>query len=275
MTVKRVVVVPAHGRELEIGTLCVLLRRLGEVVVIDNGSGDDTAEVAGALGAGVIRLKERQGWRYLLRRIKRLVREGGYKEVIIYDPKDRAEVTHLTEAASRFGGGGIIRFKVPESHEGERGPFYFGTWMMSRDALLSMRLKGLRISPEREIMHYARKYSIPTGEVEVERIRYRKRKAEAKRPPATLRDLFRGGRSFVRNHPLTFWGSLGVVALFFGLFMGTLTVNHFYTHHRLHYYYAFLTFVLVFLSGVLLFTGLILNAFTTLRERVDAFMRGV
>lgn len=275
MTAHRMVVVPAYQRELEIGSLCILLRRLGEVVVIDNGSSDDTAEVAHSLGAGVVRLKERQGWRYLIRRIRRLVEEGGYREVIIYDPRDRVEVNHIIKATSRKDYGGIVRFRVSGSSGENTAPFYFGTWLMSRDAILSMRLRGLRISPEREIMHYARKNSIPYREVEAERIRYMKRRVDVRRPPASLVEVFRRGRSFVRNHPLTFWGSLGVAALLLGLFTGSLTINYFYVHHRLNYYYAFITFVLVFLSGVLLFTGLILNAFTTLKERMDIFLRGV
>ncbi|MCD6383230.1 MAG: glycosyltransferase [Thermoplasmata archaeon] len=272
---KRVIVVPAFQREMEIGTLVILLRKLGgEVVVIDNGSDDETARIARDLRAGVVRIKERQGWRYLLKRIKRLVQEGGYREVVIYDPKDRVEVKELKKALMKRDLKDVTLLKTKGEVEEEGNPFHIRTWIMKRETLLKMRLRGFRLSPEREITHYVKKYSIPFEVLEVDRIVYRKRKVRVK-GGFTIGGVGRGIKNFIKNHPLSFWGGLGVVTLFVGLAFGVLTVDYFYREHRLNYYYSFLSFATVFLAGVLMFTGLVLNAFATLKEKVDILLKGV
>jgi len=57
-----IVVIPAYNEELVIGSLVLKASRLVEkVIVVDDGSTDNTAHVARLAGAEVIRLRENQG----------------------------------------------------------------------------------------------------------------------------------------------------------------------------------------------------------------------
>src|SRR6476659_274298 len=59
---KIVVAIPCLNEERNIGSLVLQVRRMGaEVIVIDDGSVDETAEIAEAAGASVIRHEANQG----------------------------------------------------------------------------------------------------------------------------------------------------------------------------------------------------------------------
>ncbi|GAB6100994.1 hypothetical protein JCM16138_02170 [Thermococcus atlanticus] len=52
---KTLIVIPAYNEELTIGSVVALARKYGDVLVVDDGSGDRTSEIAREAGAIVIR----------------------------------------------------------------------------------------------------------------------------------------------------------------------------------------------------------------------------
>ena len=62
------VVIPAHREAASIGPIVAEARRHGEVIVVDDGSPDDTGELARAAGAAVIRNDEPMGYEGALAR---------------------------------------------------------------------------------------------------------------------------------------------------------------------------------------------------------------
>jgi len=81
-----IVVIPAYNEELVIGSLVLKASRLMEkVIVVDDGSNDNTAHVARLAGAGVIRIDENQGKAHALLLGLRRARELGCRAAVMID----------------------------------------------------------------------------------------------------------------------------------------------------------------------------------------------
>jgi len=64
---KTLIVIPAYNEELTIGSVVALTKKYGDVLVVDDGSGDRTSEIAKKAGAVVIRHERNMGKGYALR----------------------------------------------------------------------------------------------------------------------------------------------------------------------------------------------------------------
>ncbi len=95
MTDGTLVVTPAHDEEESVGTVVAGVRALGlPALVIDDGSSDNTALVAAAAGATVVRLPVNVGVGAALRTGFRYAVGHGYKRVVQVD----ADLQHPPEA---------------------------------------------------------------------------------------------------------------------------------------------------------------------------------
>lgn len=93
--------IPAHNEEARIGAVVEGAKRHLKVVVVDDGSGDGTAQAAEAAGARVIRHEVNQGKGAALRSGFRHAIEQGYDFVITLDADgqhDPAEIPAFLEA---------------------------------------------------------------------------------------------------------------------------------------------------------------------------------
>lgn len=133
------VIVPAFREEKRIGQVASACRAQGlDVVVVDDGSADRTAEEAEKAGAHVIRHDHNQGKGVALNTGFAYAREKGYEAVITADADgqhDPAELGKFIEAYQRTGIPVLVgnRMAHPESM-----PFVrrctnrFMSWMLSR-----------------------------------------------------------------------------------------------------------------------------------------------
>jgi len=81
-----IVVIPAYNEELVIGTVVLKVCQVVErVIVVDDGSQDNTAEVARLAGAEVIRIDENQGKAHALLIGLKRVRELGCRAAVTFD----------------------------------------------------------------------------------------------------------------------------------------------------------------------------------------------
>src|SRR5262249_35179557 len=97
------VVIPAFDEAPTLGAIVAEARRHGSVLVVDDGSADDTATVASTAGADVIRLDRRRGKGEALRRGFREGLARGVDRVITLDgdgQHDPNEVARLLKAAA-------------------------------------------------------------------------------------------------------------------------------------------------------------------------------
>src|SRR5262245_13424652 len=96
------VVIPAFDEAPTLGAIVAEARRYGSVLVVDDGSADDTATVASAAGADVIRLDRRRGKGEALRRGFREGLARGVDRVITLDGDGQHnpnEIARLLKAA--------------------------------------------------------------------------------------------------------------------------------------------------------------------------------
>ena len=96
------VVIPAFDEAPTLGAIVAEARRHGSVLVVDDGSADDTAAVASAAGADVVRLDRRHGKGEALRRGFREGLARGVDRLVTLDADgqhDPTEIARLLKAA--------------------------------------------------------------------------------------------------------------------------------------------------------------------------------
>jgi glycosyltransferase involved in cell wall biosynthesis len=101
--VKICILIPAHNEAQAIGTLVEKLKRLAlNVVVIDDGSEDNTGEIAAAKGAHVITVKERGGKGNAIQKGFAYVVGQGYDALIMMDGDGQHAVEDVPKFIERF-----------------------------------------------------------------------------------------------------------------------------------------------------------------------------
>jgi glycosyltransferase involved in cell wall biosynthesis len=86
MSGKVVAVVPAYNEELAIGSVVLETKKhVEEVIVVDDGSTDRTAEIAGLAGAIVLRLDQNYGKAQALMKGFELARQNGFTAGVMLD----------------------------------------------------------------------------------------------------------------------------------------------------------------------------------------------
>jgi len=79
-------VIPAYNEELAIGSVVLRTRKyVDKVIVVDDGSKDNTAEIAEMAGAEVIRLGKNHGKAYALKKGIERAKDLGYQVVVTLD----------------------------------------------------------------------------------------------------------------------------------------------------------------------------------------------
>ena len=97
-------------------------------------------------------------------------------------------------------------------------------------------------------------------------------KKKVRRTKKRFRPL-RWFRNLRRQHPMKFYGTLGILTLLMSLVTGFATVDYFYRHLYLNYAYAFTTVFLVIVSGFLMVAGMMLNALQLMVERLRSIRK--
>lgn len=99
------VAIPSYNEEVAIGSLVIRTKRYAdEIVVIDDGSSDDTTEIAREAGAVVIQNDRNRGKGYSVRRAFRYAKERGADCLVLMDgdgQHDPDEIPNLVEPVLR------------------------------------------------------------------------------------------------------------------------------------------------------------------------------
>lgn len=182
-----IAVLPAFNEELVIGSVILLAREhVDRVIVVDDGSSDNTAEVARSAGAEVIRLDKTTGKPYALLLGLRRAREEKCNIAVVlnangqHDPKEIEKLTGqiINGKANLVIGSTSLNRKFPLSPSEKFGQMVLdsGTQLtdinssfmaFSRDALeyLDFRSDGFR--PMRDLISHLDKQSLKILEVPV------------------------------------------------------------------------------------------------------------
>jgi len=292
---KVVVIVPAYNEERFIGSVVLKLRQFPvKIIVVDDGSTDDTAALAKAAGARVFSLSSNQG--------KGAALNFGFHQARIYHPDVvvliDADGQHLPEelpgvicpilkgeadivVGSRYInnssntpldrrlGHKLISFLTALSTGVDVSDSQNGYRAFSRKAYEQIRFCSSDFSVESEMQFLANEFDLKIKEVPIT-IRYLDKQ---KRPAIKQGMIVLGGilKLASQYRPLLFFGGSGLISLSIGLIWGLVVVTRFMQSGLLAVGYALICVLLCVIGLVLFSTGITLH--TTRSLMLDLFNR--
>jgi glycosyltransferase involved in cell wall biosynthesis len=171
MTKSRLLVlIPALNEAASISrVVCDLKAQQYEVLVIDDCSSDQTAELAAVAGATVLRLPVNLGVGGALRAGFRFAVDSGFSSVVQVDADGQhpsKQINHLEDAVMEFGAHLVIgsRYLSPDSTLVSSVPRRFSMWLLSRVASriaglpLTDTTSGFRLIREPLLSEFAREF---------------------------------------------------------------------------------------------------------------------
>ena len=141
------VVIPAYNEELTIGSVVLLSRKYGSVLVVDDGSSDRTSEVSSKAGAIVIRHEKNLGKGRALKTAFEYALAEGFKVVVTMDADGQHnpdEIPLLLEPILRGRADIVIGSRYIKKETKRSIPLYrrLGLWVLN---------KGTKIATEMEV----------------------------------------------------------------------------------------------------------------------------
>ncbi len=285
-----IVGMPAFNEAKYVGSLVLqILPYADEVVVVDDGSTDRTAQIAEMAGAKVVRHGSNMGYGSAIRG---LLREGLQRnaEVLVildadaqHDPSEiptlvqairdgadvvigsRAAQQHRIPAYRRFGQrviGGFTRLASKSSV----GDTESGFRAYSRHALETLKLKETGMAVSAEIVSAASAQGLTVREVPIT-VSYDTDGSTLHPVRHGLSVLSRVMVMISERRPLLAFGSLGFISIVAGIIIGVIVIRVLQVQQVLQVGSAMISILLLTMGMLSIATGLILNV---LSRRLDA-----
>ncbi len=281
---KIIAAIPAYNEERFIGSVVLKTKKyVDEVIVIDDGSTDATAEIAMAAGAEVVKHLRNQGKGAALETAFRMARKIKAETLVLLDgdaQHNGAQIPLILKSVlqgesdvvvgSRFLGaenhipryrtlGQYIltlftnvgsRTKITDSQSGFRA--------FSRRAINIMNFRENGLSVESEMQFLINEKNLKVVEVPIDT----KYEDKAKRSPVAhgLGVLNRILKLASERRPLLIFGVSGTTMFLVGIAIGIITLNIFVNTGGLAMGHALLSFLLCILGALAVFMGIILNS---------------
>jgi dolichol-phosphate mannosyltransferase len=260
-----------------------------KVVVVDDGSTDNTVDIAESLGAYVVRHNINMGYGAALQHCFETARKLGANSMVIIDSDgqhDPSEIPKLLEPledgfdlviGSRFVNGSgknvpIYRkfgmkildiatyiaggLNVSDSQSGFRA--------YGRKAIETINLNGTDMSAGSEILIQARDYRLKFTEVEIH-CRYDLEDCSSEHPFIHgPRVLFRILKDMEYRRPLYYFSVPGIIMMSTGVLMGLKFLQDFILGGQLPFGPTLLMVMLTIIGSFMVFTGIILHAISRL-----------
>jgi glycosyltransferase involved in cell wall biosynthesis len=276
-------VIPAYDEERFIASVVLKARRfVDQVIVIDDGSTDETAMLAEAAGATVIRQPHNQGKAAALNAGFDMARQLNPSAVVLLDGDGQhnpADIPALLQpildgdadvvVGSRFMGvtSDIPRWRVAGQHfltiatnraSGiALSDSQNGFRALSRRAIANLSFRTRGFSVESEMQFLIKQHHLAVREVPIA-VNYDE---GPKRNPVTHGVQVLNGilRMIGQNRPLFFFGVPGLLILAAGLFLGLTVVDSYNMYSKLAVGTALIAISLCIVGLFSIFTGIILH----------------
>ena len=282
---KILVAIPAFNEGTTIGSVVLKARQFAsEVIVIDDGSSDDTAETAALAGAHVIQHARNLGKGVAIRSAWLYAREYAPEALVLidadhqHDPNDIPRLVEIVLSAEcdvvigvrwgktsgmpnyrRAGKRALDYATAAAERNGMLTDSQSGYRAFSRRALLSLEPTEKGLAIESQLLLDAQEKNLRIKEVNID-ARYDvegSKVSPARHGTAVL------GRIIVlvsEKRPLFFFGVSGAVLLLIASALGVVVLQTFSTSHVLAIGYTFIVVLFGIVGTITIFVGVTLNA---------------
>ncbi|MBA7481784.1 MAG: glycosyltransferase [Dehalococcoidia bacterium] len=283
-TEKQTIIVgmPAYNEEKYIGSVILQARQFAdEVVVVDDGSSDHTAQVARLAGATVVRHERNSGYGATVQTVLAEARKRNPDVLVLLDADGQHDPEEISSLVNAIYDGSDVAIGSRQKHS-ENIPAYrkFGqniisyfTRVLSRSTLsdtesgfrafsrkainvLEPKERGMAISAE--TISEATAKGLKIAEVPISAI--------YTRDGSTLNPIKHGmgvlNRVLVmisERRPLLFFGLVGGIAIILGIVAGALVLKALFTVNELAVGTAMVAMLLITVGTLFIFVGVILN----------------
>jgi glycosyltransferase involved in cell wall biosynthesis len=288
-------VIPCYNEEATIGSVVLKAKRhVDEVLVIDDGSNDDTVKIAEEAGATVISHKKNGGKSSGIKTGFRYALENGFDYVVTIDGDGQHNPSEIPAVLGNIMNNGhdiSIGFRSGTSTEmpswrrvGKRILDYttgFGNGGFVTDSqcgfrafskkavnALTPRLNGGAFSVESEQLIKAHELGLNVVNTHVS-CRYKNLDTSTKNPTSHGFSVLKYVILLVaEKRPLLFIGVPGFVLVLLGIFFGVQTLQYYNQTHVFPISYAILVSIFSIIGALGMFMGLMLNVLPNILKRV-------
>lgn len=297
---KRVLaVIPCYNEESSIGSVVLKAKRyVDEILVIDDGSSDDTARVAKEAGAVVVSHEVNKGKSAGIKTGFKYAIDNNFDYVVTLDGDGQHNADEIPVLLSkilnsemdialgkRYGkdtempiwrrvGKRILDYSTSCGNGGLMADSQCGFRAFNRRAIenITPRLKGDAFSAESEQLVLANELGLKTVDAHIS-CRYKNLKTSTK-------GAFSHGLSVLsyviwlvaERRPLLFIGVPGLIFVLLGVFWGIRTLQFYNQTHIFLISYALLTCLFLIIGAIAMFMGLMLNVLPGIIKRAKEEM---
>ena len=289
-----IVAMPAYNESHVITEVIMGCKKyVDRVIVVDDGSSDNTAEIAESLGGYVVRHEVNKGYGAALKSCFKLAREFHADAMVIIDSDGQHnpdEIPRLLEPlkhgadlviGSRFINGNgknvptyrkigmkildIVTYfaggiHVTDSQSGFRA--------YGKKAIENIWFKGNDMSAGSEILLYTRDHNLKFVEVEIH-CRYDLEQCSSQNPFSHgLKVMLQILKDMEFRRPLYCFTVPGMVSVIAGLFIGMKFLQDFYSGESLSFGPTLLMILIMLVGICMVFTGIILHAISKMISQI-------
>ncbi|MGB2815130.1 MAG: glycosyltransferase family 2 protein [Dehalococcoidales bacterium] len=277
-----IVGMPAYNEEKYVGSVVLQARQFAdEVVVVDDGSSDRTAQVARLAGATVVQHKKNSGYGATVQTVLAEAKKRNPEVLVLLDADGQHNPEEITSLANAISAGSDVAIgsrkikseDIPAYRRFGQNVISFFTRVLSRSTLsdtesgfrafsrkaisiLEPKERGMAISAE--TISEATAKGLKITEVPISAI--------YTRDGSTLNPVKHGASVLNRvmvmiseRRPLLFFGTAGVISIILGIVAGIIVLKAIFTINELAVGTAMVAILLITVGVLFIFAGVILN----------------